>query len=46
MNPEAEALVAMGVLKRSGDDYVMDAEYAQGLLNVNGAPMPIPMPAM
>jgi len=46
LNPEAEALVAMGVLKRSGDDYVMDAEYAQGLLNVNGAPMPIPMPAM
>jgi uncharacterized protein YdgA (DUF945 family) len=46
MNPEAESLVAMGVLKRSGDDYVMDAEYAQGLLNVNGAPMPIPMPAM
>jgi len=46
MNPEAESLVAMGILKRSGDDYIMDVEYAQGLLNVNGAPMPIPMPAM
>jgi hypothetical protein len=46
MNPQAESLVAMGVLKRVGDDYVMDAEYAQGLLNVNGAPMPIPMPTM
>ncbi len=46
MNPEAETLVAMGILKRDGDDYVMVAEYAQGLLNVNGAPMPIPMPAM
>jgi uncharacterized protein YdgA (DUF945 family) len=45
-NPEAESLVAMGFLKRQGDDYVMAAEYAQGLLNVNGAPMPIPMPAM
>lgn len=46
MNPQAESLVAMGVLKRVGDDYVMDAEYAQGLLNVNGAPMPIPIPTM
>ena len=46
MNPQAESLVAMGMLKRVGDDYVMDAEYAQGLLNVNGAPMPIPMPTM
>lgn len=46
MNPEAETLIAMGILKRDGDDYVMTAKYAQGLLNVNGAPMPIPMPAM
>ncbi len=46
MNPQAESLVAMGMLKRVGEDYVMDAEYAQGLLNVNGAPMPIPMPTM
>jgi len=46
MNPEAGSLVAMGLLVREGDHYVMDAEYAQGLLNVNGAPMPIPMPAM
>ena len=46
MNPQAESLVAMGMLKRVGEDYVMDAEYAQGLLNVNGAPMPIPMPTL
>ncbi len=44
MNPQANALVAMGILQRDGDDYVMNAEYAQGLLNVNGAPLPIPMP--
>ena len=44
MNPQAGAMVAMGFLKPDGDDYVMQAEYAQGLLNVNGAPMPIPMP--
>lgn len=46
MNPEIATLLAMGVLMREGDDYVVDAEYAQGLLNVNGAPMPIPMPGM
>ena len=46
MNPQAESLVAMGILKREGDDYVTVAVYAQGLLNVNGAPMPIPMPTM
>ena len=46
MNPQAGSLVAMGILKQEGDDYVMKAEYAQGLLNVNGAPMPIPMPGM
>jgi uncharacterized protein YdgA (DUF945 family) len=46
MNPQAGSLVAMGILLKDGDDYVMNAEYAQGLLNVNGAPMPIPMPGM
>lgn len=46
MNPQAGVLVAMGILLKDGDDYVMNAEYAQGLLSVNGAPMPIPMPGM
>lgn len=46
MNPQAGALVTMGLLQQDGEDYVMNAEYAQGLLNVNGAPMPIPMPGM
>jgi len=46
MSPEAGSLVAMGILKRDGDNYVLAAEYAQGLLNVNGAPMPVPMPGM
>lgn len=46
LNPEIGTLLAMGVLIRKGDAYVIDAEYAQGLLNVNGAPMPIPMPGM
>jgi len=40
---QAGALVAMGILKREGDGYVVRAEYAQGLVTVNGAPMPIPL---
>lgn len=46
MNPQAGSLVAMGFLVRDGEDYVMAAEYAQGLVNVNGAPMPLPIPGM
>ena len=44
MNAQAGSLVAMGILVQDGEDFVMNAEYAQGLFNVNGAPMPIPMP--
>jgi len=46
MNPQAGALVAMGFLIKDGEDYVMAAEYEQGLVNVNGAPMPLPIPGM
>lgn len=46
MNPDAQMAVAMGILRQDGDDYVMEAEYKQGLLTVNGAPMPIPLPGM
>jgi hypothetical protein len=34
----------MGILKKDGDFYVVNAEYRKGLLTVNGAPMPIPLP--
>ena len=44
MNPQAGSLIAMGILQQEGEDYVMKAEYAQGLVSVNGAPMPIPIP--
>ncbi len=43
MNPDAGAIVGMGYLRRNGDVYEMRAEYAKGLLTINGAPMPIPM---
>lgn len=46
MNPQAGALIGMGILEQDGEDYVMKAEYAQGLINVNGAPMPIPIPGL
>lgn len=45
MNPQAGGIIAMGYLRKEGDYYVMDAEMAQGLLTVNGAPIPIPVGA-
>ncbi len=46
MSPDAGMLVAMGVLKKSDDYYEMQAEYAKGLVTVNGAPLPIPLQAL
>ena len=43
-NPESAALIAMGILKRDGESYIVNARYEKGLLTVNGAPMPIPLP--
>jgi len=43
MNPDAGAIIGMGYLRRNGEIYEMHAEYAKGLLTINGAPMPIPM---
>ena len=45
MNPDAGAIIGMGYLRKNGDIYEMRAEYAKGLLTINGAPMPIPMGA-
>jgi hypothetical protein len=43
-NPESAALISMGILKKDGDSYIVNARYEKGLLTVNGAPMPIPLP--
>lgn len=43
MQPEAANLPAMGIIIRNGDNYEMRAEYASGLITVNGAPLPIPL---
>jgi len=45
MNPQTGAIIGMGYLKKEGDVYVMDADLKQGLLTINGAPIPIPMGA-
>lgn len=42
--PDLQGLLAMGILRRQGDVYAVEAEYAQGILTVNGAPLPIPLP--
>jgi uncharacterized protein YdgA (DUF945 family) len=46
MNPQAHAAIAMGFLRRKGDAYEMEASFENGLLTVNGAPMPLPFPAI
>ena len=45
MNPQAGMVVGMGYLKKNGDIYEMSAAYKQGLLTINGAPVPIPFGA-
>ncbi|MDH3336627.1 MAG: YdgA family protein [Gammaproteobacteria bacterium] len=45
-DPQFNAAIGMGVLRKNGDVYEMNAEFKKGLLTVNGAPMPIPMPGM
>ena len=45
MNPQIGAVIGMGYLKKDGDAYIMDADLKQGLLTINGAPIPIPMGA-
>ena len=44
MNPQAGAPIAMGYMSRNGDFYETEAQYAQGLMTINGAPVPLPIP--
>ncbi len=44
--PDMHAVIAMGFLRRKGDHYTMEATFEKGLLTVNGAPMPLPIPGM
>lgn len=41
-NPEVGGIIGMGYLRKNGDVYELRAEFAGGLLTINGAPTPIP----
>ena len=45
-DPDMHAVIGMGFLRKQGQFYTMAAAVKQGLLTVNGAPMPIPLPGM
>jgi len=46
VQPETAMAIGSGFLVKRGDAYVMNAEMKKGLLNVNGAPIPIPSGAV
>jgi uncharacterized protein YdgA (DUF945 family) len=41
-NPDVGGIIGMGYLRRNGDVYELRAELEDGLLTVNGAPLPLP----
>ncbi len=45
-DPQFNAAIGMGFLRKNGDVYEMSAEFKKGALTVNGAPMPIPISGM
>jgi len=46
MDPQMHAAIAGGFLRKDGNVYEMQAAFKKGLLTVNCAPMPIPIPGM
>ena len=42
-SPQADAVRQMGLLRKNGNNYELQAAFKQGLLTVNGAPFPIPL---
>jgi hypothetical protein len=46
VDPELNAAVGMGFLQKEGDSYAMRAAFTNGLLTVNGAPLPLPVPGL
>jgi uncharacterized protein YdgA (DUF945 family) len=45
INPDFATLAGLGYLKKTGDHYLLEAQYKKGLLTINGAPMAVPLPA-
>ena len=46
LDPQIGAAAGMGFLRREGNEYKMQAEFSNGLLTVNGAPMPGIIPGL
>ena len=42
-NPEVGGIIGMGFLRKNADAYELHAEFRNGLLTVNGAPLPVPL---
>ncbi len=42
-NNELAAVIGLGYLRREGDAYVLKAELKNGMLEINGAPMTLPL---
>jgi uncharacterized protein YdgA (DUF945 family) len=45
-DPQVHGAIGMGFLKKNGDVYEMEAAFQNGLLTVNGAPVPLPVPGL
>lgn len=45
-NPELHGVIGLGYLRKRGEFYRMEASFADGVLTVNGAPTPIPLPGL
>jgi Bacterial protein of unknown function (DUF945) len=44
--PDLHAIAGLGYLRREGDFYELHAAFKKGVLTVNDAPIPIPLPAI
>ncbi len=42
-DPDLHGVIGLGYLRKRGEFYVMEASFEDGVLTVNGAPMPIPL---
>lgn len=45
-NPEIHGAVGLGYIRKNGDLYELEAAFRNGLLTVNGAPVPLPFPGL
>ena len=46
IDPQVHGAVGLGYLRKNGDFYETEAKFDKGLLTVNGAPIPLPIPGL